>query len=121
QPTLSDRVVHYDITARLDPKKHTVEGDERLRWRNRSDRRVRSVYVHLYLNAFEGGGSTFMRELGENLFRELGVARIERGQWGHIDVKAVKQNGKDVRVTFVHPDGGPDTDHTVARFDLAEA
>ncbi|RYF05503.1 MAG: hypothetical protein EOO78_01030, partial [Oxalobacteraceae bacterium] len=59
EPTLSDRVVHYDIDATLDPVKHSVSGREKLTWRNRSALPVKSVYLHLYMNAFEGSGSTF--------------------------------------------------------------
>src|SRR5579872_5817902 len=62
EATLSDRVVNYDIAATLDPVKHTVDGQEKLTWRNRSDREVRSVYLHLYLNAFDGSYSTMYQE-----------------------------------------------------------
>jgi hypothetical protein len=47
ETTLSDRVVHYDIDATLDPVKHTVTGRQKLTWRNRSSVRVKCVYVHL--------------------------------------------------------------------------
>src|SRR5689334_15107072 len=53
EATLSDRVVHYDIEATLDPVKHLVAGREKLTWRNRSGVPVKSVYLHLYMNAFE--------------------------------------------------------------------
>src|SRR5690348_15283222 len=62
EPTLSDRVVDYRIDAALDAAKHAVSGKEQLTWRNRSDREVRSIYVHLYLNAFQNEGSTFFTE-----------------------------------------------------------
>ncbi|TMB38941.1 MAG: hypothetical protein E6J62_02690 [Deltaproteobacteria bacterium] len=63
EPTLSDRVANYQLEAVLDPRKHTVTGKERLTWRNRSAVPVRSLYIHLYLNAFEGRGSTFYVEM----------------------------------------------------------
>src|SRR5580692_331776 len=53
EPTLSDRVVDYKIHATLDPVAHTVSGQEKLTWRNRSDRPIRVIYLHLYLNALE--------------------------------------------------------------------
>ena len=62
EPTLSDRVADYDIRAVLDPVKHVVTASEKLTWRNRSAVPIRSVYLHLYLNAFESEGSTFMTE-----------------------------------------------------------
>ncbi|MCS0597612.1 M1 family metallopeptidase [Massilia agri] len=119
--TLSDRVVSYRIEATLDPDKHLVKGRQALTWRNRSAVPVRSVYVHLYMNAFEGAGSTFFteqRHRGEG-FRS-GVD-IGDGEWGHILLSSVRQGAASVPWRFVQPDGGPATDHTVARFDLPEA
>ncbi len=119
--TLSDRVVGYRIEATLDPAKHVITGRQALTWRNRSAAPVKSVYVHLYMNAFEGEGSTFfteMRHRGEGFRTGVG---IEDGEWGHIAMRSVRQGGANVAWRFVQPDGGPATDHTVARLDLPEA
>jgi hypothetical protein len=118
EPTLSDRVVKYEIAATLDPRQHTVDGQEKLTWRNRSDRTIRAIFLHLYLNAFAGPGSTFMTE-----HRELGLdfrsdVAVEDGQWGHIDLTEVRQGGAAVPWRYVHPDDGPESDHTVVRLDL---
>jgi len=118
EATLADRVVNYDIAATLDPVKHTVDGQEKLTWRNRSDHEVRSVYLHLYLNAFEGSYSTFYQEKLNNGFGFRSDVAIKEGEWGHIELGKVTQGGTDVSWQFVHPDRGPDTDHTVVRFDL---
>ena len=120
EPTLSDRVADYDIAATLDPVKHTVTGRERLTWRNRSNVAVKSVYLHLYMNAFESAGSTFFTERRERdgAFRSgVGI----QDAWGHIDLSRVAQGGAAVPWTFVHPDNGPATDHTVVRLDLPRA
>ncbi len=47
EPTLSDRVVNYQISASLDPVKHLLTGQQKLTWRNRSQQAVSSVYLHL--------------------------------------------------------------------------
>jgi hypothetical protein len=121
EPTLSDRVVHYDIDATLDPVKHTVAGREKLTWRNRSGVAVRSVYVHLYMNAFEGTGSTFFTEKRQRDAAFRSGVDIKQGEWGHIALRSVTQGDVKVPWTFVHPDNGPALDHTVARFDLPDA
>lgn len=114
EATLSDRVANYSIEATLDPVKHTVTGRQKLAWRNRSGAEVRSVYLHLYMNAFESGASTYFTEL-----REAGHAvDVSDGEWGHIALRNVAQGGAKVPWSFVHPDGGPETDHTVVRLDL---
>lgn len=119
--TLSDRVVAYDISAKLDPIKHTVDGTEKLTWRNRSAIPVRSVYLHLYLNAFEGSQSTFFTEKRTEGDAFRSNVRTHDGEWGYIDLQKVAQAGKSVPWLYVHPDGGPETDHTVVRLDLPEA
>ncbi len=120
EPTLSDRVADYDIRAVLDPVKHTIIGTEKLTWRNRSAVPIREVYLHLYLNAFESEGSTFMTER-----RRLGALRTDvetrEGEWGYVELSRLEQGGRPAPWTFVHPDGGPETDHTVVRVDLPEA
>lgn len=121
EATLSDRVVSYQIEAKLDPVAHTLEGKQKTTWRNRSDREVRSIYLHLYLNAFEGEGSTFMSEKRLKGFEFRSDVPVKDGDWGHIKLNKVQQAGADVPWQFVQPDGGPTTDHTVVRLDLPQA
>ncbi|WP_333677861.1 M1 family metallopeptidase [Dyella sp.] len=122
EPTLSDRVVSYTIDADLDAGKHAVTGKEHMTWRNRSDREVHSVYFHLYLNAFQNEGSTFFTE--RKVLTAHGSSRgnavLEKGQWGWIRLQSVQQGGTPLTWSFVHPDGGPATDETVVRIDLAQ-
>ena len=118
EATLSERVVDYTIAATLDPVKHTVAGKEKLTWRNRSAVPVRSVYLHLYLNAFEGAGSTFFTEKRNNATGFRSGVDTEKGEWGHTELRSVTQGGAKVAWSFVHPDNGPATDHTVVRLDL---
>lgn len=117
--TLSDEVTSYTIKATLNPDQHTVDASEHMTWRNRSKRPVDKVYFHLYLNAFENPGSTFFTErrmFGSSGSR--GAAELKKGEWGYIDLQRVAQDGRKVAWRYVHPDNGPDTDHTVVEFDL---
>jgi hypothetical protein len=120
EPTLSDRVVAYDIDATLDPARHTVTGKEKLTWRNRSQAEVRSVYLHLYMNAFEGANSTFFTEKRNLSTGFRSGVDTKDGEWGHIALEKVAQGGAKVPWMFVHPDNGPALDHTVVRFDLPQ-
>ncbi len=118
--TLSDQVTSYTIHATLDPDKHTIDATERMTWRNRSKRPVDKVYFHLYLNAFENPGSTWFteRRMLSGSGHTRGAAKLDKGEWGHIDLKSVEQGGQKVSWRYVHPDNGPKTDHTVVEFDL---
>src|SRR5699024_3179404 len=112
--TLSDQVTSYTIHATLDPDKHTVDATERMTWRNRSKRPVDKVYFHLYLNAFENPGSTFFteRRMHVGSGHSRGGATLAKGEWGYIDLKQVEQRGQKVSWRYVHPDNGPESDHT---------
>ncbi len=122
EQTLSDRVVSYHIDAELDVAKHTVTGRQRMTWRNRSDRPVDKVYFHLYLNAFQNEGSTWFteRQVLTAHGRSRGAAVLKKGEWGWIELMQVKQDDAALKWQFVQPDGGPATDQTVVRIDLAE-
>ncbi|MES2151060.1 MAG: M1 family metallopeptidase [Pseudomonadota bacterium] len=121
EATLSERVVNYDIAATLDPVRHTVSGKEKLTWHNRSKVEVKSVYLHLYLNAFEGSGSTFFTEKRRLNSGFRSDVDTKEGEWGHTELRSVSQGGAKVNWSFVHPDNGPETDHTVVRLDLPAA
>ncbi|MBY0240277.1 MAG: M1 family metallopeptidase [Burkholderiaceae bacterium] len=116
EATLSDRVANYTIEATLDPVRHVVTGQQTLTWRNRSQRVVRSVYLHLYLNAFAHKDSTFYTEQrrGQSMF---GSEPIDDG-WGYTKLHQVRQGRLDVPWSFVQPDDGPATDQTVVKLDL---
>ena len=118
EATLSNRTVSYSIDAELDPVKHTIDGKQVLTWRNRSAQPVCSLYLHLYLNGFEGPGSTFMTEqrASESGFRSN--VDTKDGEFGFIRLDKVVQDGAAAKWTFVQPDGGPKTDRSVVRIDL---
>ena len=118
--TLSNRVVAYSIDAELDPVKHTITGKQTLTWRNRSAQPVCSIYMHLYLNGFEGAGSTFMTEkrASESGFRSN--VDTKDGEFGFIRLDKVRQGDAAATWTFVQPDGGPSTDRSVVRIDLPQ-
>jgi len=120
EATLSERVASYELRAVVDPATHTIEGTEKLRWKNRSDKAVRTVYFHTYLNGFEGPGSTWMTEKARfGKFRT--AVDTKAGEWGYIDVQSITQGGQPATMQYVQPDGGPATDRSVLRVDLPEA
>ena len=119
EPTMSDRVVSYRIAAELDAGRHQVRGTEHMTWRNRSDRPLSRVYFHLYLNAFQNTGSIWFTE--RRVFAaHAGDGLPKVNEWGWIQLGQVSEAGAPLHWAFVHPDGGPDTDQTVVRIDLAQ-
>jgi hypothetical protein len=120
EATLSDRVVDYSIDATLDPVKHTVTGKQTLRWRNRSAQAVCSIYLHMYLNGFEGPGSTFMTEQRASSSGFRSNVATKDGEYGFIRLDKVLQGGAAATWRFVQPDDGPSSDRSVVRIDLPQ-
>ena len=119
---LPERAVHvadYTIEVRLDPEQKTLDGRERVTWRNPSPDAVSEVWLHLYLNAFRNSESTFYRESGGQLRRD----RMAEDGWGSIDVTSLRlADGADLTKTmrFEHPDDDNAKDRTVVRVPLPE-
>ncbi|MDD5542060.1 MAG: M1 family metallopeptidase [Acidobacteriia bacterium] len=116
---LSDQVVHYRISARLDTKAKAVIGSETLTWRNTSGDNVGELRFHLYLNAFKNEKSTFIRESGGRLRGDT----LEKGKWGYIDVQDIRlASGFDLKpsLKFLHPDDNNADDQTVMSVTLPQ-
>lgn len=111
-------VVDYEINVVLDPETHRLEGSEKIRWTNRTDAATDELYFHLYLNAFAGSRTTFMREIQGWSLRN----RTESGRdWGWITIgRLVLDDGSDLLpvIEFVRPDDGNPDDFTLARVAL---
>jgi hypothetical protein len=89
---LSPRNASYRIRAALDPKTHQVVATGTLVWRNLERQAADRIVLHLYQNAFKSHASTFIREAGAQLRGD----EMPRGQYGAIDVTALKVGGKDL-------------------------
>ena len=110
----SPHVVEYTIQVSLDPDRKTLDGTERLVWRNPSGDPVPELRFHMYLNAFKNNRTTFMRESNRQLRGDEAGTRPE--DWGWIDVLSmVGPGGKDLRpaARFIQPDGNDPADETV--------
>ena len=128
-PPLSERVVHYEIDARLEPSTHQLSGRETITWRNRSAEPQATLWFHLYWNAFKNDRSTFYREA-----KAMGGVRDEDShspdfperepeEWGASEVTALRvKDGADLRPTlrYEHPDDDNTEDQTVFTVTLPE-
>jgi hypothetical protein len=72
-------VASYTLRATLDASQHSIAGEGTIVWTNTSSASVQELYLHLYLNAFEGDHTLFYRSV---LQRARGGKAPER--WGHI-------------------------------------
>ena len=121
---LSDRRVHYEISATLDVETRTVGGTARVVWRNPDRVPVSELQFHFYLNAFAGPETTFMTESGG---RHRGFEAGSSDPWGGIDITSMSLFRGDAAqsdllpaLEFIRPDDGNPNDFTVARVVLPE-
>ncbi len=81
-PARAEHLADYDIRVSLDPEAKTLDGRQRIVWRNSSPEPVGELWFHLYLNAFKNSRSTFFVESGGQLRGD----RMPEDGWGWIDV-----------------------------------
>jgi len=107
--------VGYDLKVVLDPVSHRIAGSGTVHWTNGSSNPTDELRMHLYLNAFRGPDTTFMREWTAN----GGTGRLD--PWGGIELEALTtSDGTDLMpgLEMIQPDDGNPDDATVARVPL---
>jgi hypothetical protein len=108
---LSERVVAYDIDARFDAQKKTIDASETLTYRNLTGKPQDTFPFHLYLNAFQPN-STAMREER----RDRSTFEWEEKYRASVEVTSLSVVGMGdltSKIHFVSPDDGNADDRTV--------
>lgn len=100
--------VVYDIQARVDEKKHLIEGHHTLAYRNNSPDTLRHVFFHLYQNAFVKDAYTRKLEKANNVRPKLG--KYEEAGLG-IVLANVRADGRPV--------GRMELDNTLLKIELS--
>ena len=112
---VSERVVHYEIDAKYDAAKHTIDANETLTYHNLSGQPLDHFPFHLYQNAFQPK-ATWVREAKLTGNRDTSYAKWEEKELGSEDIKSfevVGQGDLTQQLQFVQPDDGNRDDRTV--------
>jgi len=112
---LSQRVVHYDINAKYDASKHTVDATEVLTYHNLTGQALDHFPFHLYQNAFQPN-STWVREAKRDGNRDTTYDHWETKLYGSEEIKSLEVVGQgDLTKTlqYIAPDDGNKEDKTV--------
>jgi hypothetical protein len=119
---LSTRIVAYNIDAKLDASKKTLDATETLTYKNLTGQPLTSIPFHLYLNAFRPE-STFTREThftgGVRDPEDEGNYPAEK--LGSITISHIEADGYGdltAAMHFIAPDDNNAEDHTVAELTL---
>jgi hypothetical protein len=113
---MSERVVHYEIDARYDAAKHTIDANEVLTYHNLTGQALDHFPFHLYQNAFQPK-ATFVREAKLTGSRDSQYEKWEDKFYGSEEIKSIEVVGQgDVSNTlqYLSPDDGNKDDKTVA-------
>ncbi len=103
---LSPRIANYRISAVLDWPAKVLDGEETITWRNAGTAPTDEFPLHLYLNAFKGPQSLFVKESGGRLRGDTLGRKDSEGSWGYCRLKSVKLDGVALK-------GHPGEDDTV--------
>ena len=117
---MSQRVVHYEIDAKYDAAKHSVDATEVLTYHNLTGQALDHFPFHLYQNAFQPK-ATFVRDAKLMGSRDVGYASWEDKFYGSEDIKSVEVVGQGdltKNLQFVAPDDGNKDDKTVVDLHL---
>jgi hypothetical protein len=102
----SPRIANYRIEAALDFEHKTLEGRETISWRNTGTAPTQELPLHLYLNAFKGPQSLFVKESGGQLRSDHLAQPSDPASWGYCRLLSVRMEGRDL-------DGHDGEDETV--------
>ena len=111
----SQRVVHYDIDARYDATKHSVDATEVLTYHNLTGQALDHFPFHLYQNAFQPT-STWVREAKLEGSRDIAYDKWEEKQYGSEDItslEVVGQGDLTGKLQYIAPDDNNKDDKTV--------
>jgi hypothetical protein len=120
---MSQRVVHYEIDAKYDVGKHTIDATEILTYQNLTGQALDHFPFHLYQNAFQPK-STWVREAKIEGSRDVAYDKWGDKLYGSEDIKNIEVVGQgDVtgQLQFIAPDDGNKDDKTVVDVHVPKA
>lgn len=109
---ISQRIANYTITAQLIPQTESITATETIVWHNKTSDAVSTLQFHLYMNAFQGPFTTFMREQGQS--NRFGTGYVPK-KWGRILINSLitaKDEDCTRMISYIRPDDGNKDDST---------
>jgi len=117
---MSQRVVHYEIDAKYDPKSHTLEATEVLTYHNLTGQALDTFPFHLYLNAFQPN-ATWIKETKRDGTRDATFEKWESKEYGADEIKRFEVTGQGdltSQLQFIQPEDNNKDDKTVLQVRL---
>jgi hypothetical protein len=118
---LSQRVVHYEIETKYDPKSHSLDATEVLTYHNLTGQPLDTFPFHLYLNGFQPN-ATWIKETKRDGTRDEEFESWDPKNYGSEEIKRFEVAGQGdltSQLQFIHEDGNQD-DKTVVQVRLPQ-
>ena len=112
---MSERVVHYEIDAKYDATKHTVDATEILTYHNLTGQALDHFPFHLYQNAFQPK-ATWVREAKLTGSRDTTYDHWDPKYYGSEEIRSIEVVGQGdltKNLQYIAPDDGNKDDKTV--------
>jgi len=112
---LSQRIVHYEIDAKYDATKHTVDATEVLTYHNVTGQALDHFPFHLYQNAFQPN-ATWVREAKRDGSRDTVYDHWDPKEYGAEEIQSIEVVGQGdltKNLQYIAPDDGNKDDKTV--------
>jgi len=119
---MSQRIVHYEIDAKYDAGKHTIDATEVLTYHNLTGQALDHFPFHLYQNAFQPN-ATFVRNTKVEGSRDTSYDKWDPKEYGAEEIKSIEVVGQGDLTSQLHyiaPDDGNKDDKTVVDLPLAK-
>src|SRR5579859_5390173 len=112
---MSQRIVHYEIDAKYDATKHTVDATEVLTYHNVTGQALDHFPFHLYQNAFQPN-ATWVREAKRDGSRDTVYDHWDSKEYGSEEIQSIEVVGQGdltKNLQYIAPDDGNKDDKTV--------
>ncbi|HEV3510202.1 MAG TPA: M1 family metallopeptidase [Candidatus Sulfotelmatobacter sp.] len=119
---MSQRIVHYEIDAKYDASRHTVNATEVLTYHNLTGQALDHFPFHLYQNAFQPK-ATFVRDAKLMGSRDTGYSKWEDKDYGSEEINRIEVVGQGdltQNLQYIAPDDGNKDDKTVIDLRVAK-
>ncbi|MDF1695154.1 MAG: M1 family metallopeptidase [Saprospiraceae bacterium] len=110
----SPKIASYNIEAYLDHDAKRATCQQTIRWKNTSPDTIRELRMYMYMNAFQGLHTTYLKGGDSNIFGQDLLQRTEK-EWGFITINSMEDvNGNSLSQQYVQPnDQNPDDESVV--------
>ena len=92
--------VDYKMNIDMNVNNYQYSGNQELKYTNNSPDTLKTVFYHLYFNAFQPGSEMDIRSLTiADPSKKIAdrISKLSPSEIGYIDVKSLKQNGTEIK------------------------